>query len=151
MFRISNRTKIKMINFYPPYVGAGIRLAHLSRDFKKAVVTMKLRWWNKNMVGTHFGGSLMAMSDPFYMLLIMENLGRGYIVWDKASTIRFKKPGKGKVTCVFEITDAILDQLKTEADTHGKTEMVLPLQITDEKGEVVSELEKTIYVRRKGA
>ncbi|WP_420387164.1 DUF4442 domain-containing protein [Roseivirga sp.] len=140
-----------MINFYPPYVGAGIRLAHLSRDFKKAVVTMKLRWWNKNMVGTHFGGSLMAMSDPFYMLLIMENLGRGYIVWDKASTIRFKKPGKGKVTCVFEITDAILDQLKTEADTHGKTEMVLPLQITDEKGEVVSELEKTIYVRRKGA
>lgn len=149
MFRISNRTKIKMINFYPPYVGAGIKLSHLSKDFKKAVVTMKLRWWNKNMVGTHFGGSLMAMSDPFYMLLIMQNLGRGYIVWDKASTIRFVKPGKGKVTCVFEITDAILEQLKAEADTHGKTEMVLPLQITDEKGEVVSELEKTIYVRRK--
>ena len=149
MFRLSNRTKIKLINFYPPYLGAGIRLSHLSPDFKKAVVTMKLHWWNKNMVGTHFGGSLMAMSDPFYMLLIMQNLGRGYIVWDKASTIRFKKPGKGKVTCVFEIDDEILHRLKSEANVRGKTEMVLPLEITDEAGEVVCQLEKTIYVRKK--
>lgn len=138
------------MNFYPPFLGAGIRVEHLSKDFKKAVVTLKLRWWNKNMVGTHFGGSLMSMSDPFYMLLIMQNLNRNYIVWDKASTIRFKKPGKGKVTCVFEITDTIIDQLKSEADAHGKTEMVLPLQITNEAGEVVCELQKTVYVRKKG-
>ena len=149
MFRLSNATKIKLMNFYPPFLGAGIRVEHLSPDFKKAVVTLKLRWWNKNMVGTHFGGSLMAMSDPFYMLLIMQNLGRGYIVWDKASTIRFKKPGIGKVTCVFEIDDALIKKLKSEADQYGKTEVLLPLKITNEAGEVVSELDKTVYVRRK--
>ena len=149
MFRLSNRTKIKLMNLYPPFLGAGIRVEHISPDFRKAVIAMKLRWWNKNLVGVHFGGSLMSMSDPFYMLLIMQNMGRDYIVWDKASTIRFKRPGKGKVTCVFEITESILEQLKSEADAHGKTEMVLPLEITDEAGEVVCELEKTIYVRRK--
>jgi len=149
MFRLSNRTKIKLMNLYPPFLGAGIRVEHISADFRKAVIGMKLRWWNKNLVGVHFGGSLMSMSDPFYMLLIMQNIGREYIVWDKASTIRFKRPGKGKVTCVFEITESILEQLKSEADAHGKTEMVLPLEITNGEGEVVCELEKTIYVRRK--
>jgi len=137
------------MNLYPPFLGAGIRVEHISADFRKAVIGMKLRWWNKNLVGVHFGGSLMSMSDPFYMLLIMQNIGREYIVWDKASTIRFKRPGKGKVTCVFEITESILEQLKSEADAHGKTEMVLPLEITNGEGEVVCELEKTIYVRRK--
>ena len=101
------------------------------------------------MVGTHFGGSLMAMSDPFYMLLIMQNLGRGYIVWDKASTIRFMKPATGKVTCVFEIDDVLIEKLRTEADQNGKTEVVLPLKITNEAGEVVCELDKTVYVRKK--
>lgn len=149
MFRLSNRTKIKLMNLYPPFLGAGIRVNHISPDFKKAVISMKLRWWNRNLVGVHFGGSLMAMSDPFYMLLIMQNIGRGYIVWDKASTIRFKKPGKGKVTCVFEIDDALVARLRSEADTHGKTEVVLPLEIKDEQGEVVCELVKTIYVRKK--
>lgn len=149
MFKLSRRTKIKMINYYPPYLGAGIKLEYLSQDFKKAVVGMKLRWWNKNMVGTHFGGSLMSMSDPFYMLLFMQNLGRDYIVWDKATTIRFKRPGTGKVTCVFEIDDDLIHALKTEADESGKAEKVLPLFIKNEADEVVCELEKTVYVRRK--
>ena len=139
MFRLSNHTKIKLMNFYPPFLGAGIRVNHIAPDFKKAVVSMKLRWWNRNLVGVHFGGSLMAMSDAFYMLLILQNLGKEYIVWDKASTIRFKKPGRGKVTCVFEINDALVEQLRSEADTHGKTEIVLPLEITDEEGDVVCE------------
>ena len=91
----------------------------------------------------------MSMSDAFYMLLILQNIGKGYIVWDKASTIRFKKPGKGKVSCVFEINDTIVEQLRAEADAHGKTEIILPLEITDEEGDVVCELDKTIYVRKK--
>ena len=149
MFRLSNQTKIKFMNIYPPFLGAGIRLSYISKDFRKAVVTMKLHWWNRNLVGVHFGGSLMSMSDAFYMLLILQNIGKGYIVWDKASTIRFKKPGKGKVSCVFEINDTIVEQLKAEADAHGKTEIILPLEITDEEGDVVCELDKTIYVRKK--
>lgn len=149
MFKLSRKQRIKLINFYPPYMGAGIRLTSLSDDFMRAEVTMKLRWWNKNLVGTHFGGSLSSMSDPFYMLLLTANLGRDYIVWDKVSTIRFKKPGLGKVSCVFEINQKLIDQIKSEVGELGKKDYILPLEITNEAGEVVCELEKTIYIRKK--
>jgi len=149
MFRLSRRQKIKLMNFYPPYIGAGIRVKYISPDFLRAEIEMKLRWWNKNLVGTHFGGSLMSMSDPFYMLLLVQNLGRDYIVWDKASSIKFKKPGRGKVTCVFEITAELIEQIKTEVGELGKKDYVLPLTITNQEGEVICELEKTVYVRKK--
>lgn len=149
MFGLSKQQKIKLMNFYPPYIGAGIKIKHISDDFMRAEVEMKLRWWNKNLVGTHFGGSLMSMSDPFYMLLLLQKLGRDYIVWDKASSIQFKRPGKGKVTCVFEITESLLTQIKEEVAEHGKKDYMLPLTITNDKGEVVCKLEKTIYIRKK--
>ncbi len=149
MFRLSKQQKIKLMNFYPPYLGAGIRVKSISPDFMRAEIEMKLRWWNKNLVGTHFGGSLMSMSDPFYMLLLIQNLGRDYIVWDKASSIKFRKPGTGKVTCVFEINQEFVDQIKSDVAKSSKKDYVLPLLITNEKGETVCELEKTIYVRKK--
>lgn len=80
MALLSRKQKYKLINWYPPFIGAGIKLTHLSDDFLRAEVEMKLRWWNKNLVGVHFGGSLAAMCDPFYMLLLMNTLGRDFIV-----------------------------------------------------------------------
>lgn len=117
----------------------------------RAEIQMKLRWWNKNMVGSHFGGSLMSMSDPFYMLLLMQNLGREYIVWDKATTIKFKKPGRGKVTCVFEINMRLLNQIREEIELLGKKDYILPLTIVDESDNIICELEKTIYIRKKAS
>lgn len=149
MFRLSRRQKIKLMNFYPPYIGAGIRIKAISEDFMRAEIEMKLRWWNKNLVGTHFGGSLTSMSDPFYMLLLVQNLGRDYIVWDKASSIKFKRPGTGTVKCVFEINQELVDQIIADVAVSGKKDYVLPLIITNEKGQVVCELEKTIYVKKK--
>ena len=83
----------RAVNFWPPFLGAGIRVKHISPDMKFIEVQMKLRWWNANYVGTHFGGSLFAMTDAFYMLMLMANLGRDYIVWDKTASIRYRKPG----------------------------------------------------------
>ena len=83
------------MRLYPPYLGAGIRVTHVSHDFREIDVRMGLHWWNRNYVGTHFGGSLYSMIDPFLMLMFLENLGRDYVVWDKAATIRFKTPGRG--------------------------------------------------------
>jgi hypothetical protein len=80
----------RWINFWPPFLGAGIRVTHIAPDMKSVDVEMKLRWWNANYVGTHFGGSLFAMTDAFYMLMVMANLGRDYIVWDKAASIRYR-------------------------------------------------------------
>lgn len=149
MFKLSGVQKIKLISYYPPYLGAGIRLKSVSNDFKRIEVQMKLRWWNKNYVGTHFGGSLASMSDPFYMLMLMQLLGKGFVVWDKAVSIRFRKPGKGRVRCVFELSDEQVETIRSEVMQFGKKDYVLPVNIVDDEGEVVCEVEKTIYVRKK--
>jgi hypothetical protein len=145
-----NRARLfKLINLWPPYLGAGIRLREVAPDFTSLEVEMKLRFWNRNYVGTHFGGSLYAMTDPFLMLMMMENLGKDYIVWDKAASIRFKKPGKGRVRARFELPRGRISEIRAEADRLPKTEPEFQVQVLNDADEVVAEVHKTLYVRRK--
>ena len=137
------------MNVWPPFLGAGIRVTRLQRDWKEIDVQMKLRRWNSNYVGTHYGGSLFSMADPFYMLMLIENLGSEYIVWDKSASIRFKKPGKGTMTAKFRITDQQLEEIRTALETAEKFEKVFAIEITDESGTTVAEVEKLIHVRKK--
>ncbi len=141
----------RLFRFYPPYLGAGVRVAHISDDFLTVNVEMPLRFYNKNYVGTHFGGSLYSMCDPFFMLMLMNVLGEDYIVWDKAATIRFKKPGKGVVKATFSIPSERIEEIRTAADTQGKVEPVFQASITDSEGSVVAEIDKLLYVRKKSA
>ena len=80
--------------FYMPFVGAGIRVTKVTPDFREVEVKMKLKWYNKNYVGSHYGGSMFSMTDPFYMLMLIQILGKDYMVWDKSACIEFLKPGK---------------------------------------------------------
>lgn len=139
----------RAVNLWPPFLGAGIRVQHIAPDMKSIDVEMKLRWWNANYVGTHFGGSLFAMTDAFYMLMLMANLGRDYIVWDKAATIRYRKPGKGTVRAEFRLTDAQLDDIREKLKTLPKYEPVFKVEVKDEQGTVIAEVEKLLHVRRK--
>lgn len=136
-------------NIWLPYFGAGIHVEEVTPDFQYIRVSMKLKWYNKNYVGTHFGGSLYAMTDPFYMLMLMNNLGRNYIVWDKAANIEFKKPGRGKVVAEFKMTPEEIQQIKVAADANSKYIFDKPVQVKDESGEVVAQITKTLYVRKK--
>lgn len=149
MFRLSSRTKIKLINFYPPYIGAGIKVAHISDDIRRIEVRLKMRWWNKNLFGTHFGGSLASMTDPFYVFIIMQNLGKGYIVWDKSSKINFRKPGVGTVTCIFELSESELADIKAQADAKGKVDVPLKVEVLDMDKKLVCDVEKVVYVRKR--
>ena len=115
------RLMIRAINIWPPILGAGIRVKW-SPDNKAVDVEMKLRFWNRNYVGTHYGGSLYSMTDPFYMLMLMKNLGSDYIVWDKAASIRFRKPGKGRVRAEFRLTDEQLEDIRSKLKTEAKYE-----------------------------
>src|SRR5579864_7421140 len=137
------------VNLWPPFLGMGIRIKRIAPDMKAIDVEMKLRVWNANYVGTHFGGSLFAMTDPFYMLMLIANLGRDYIVWDKAATIRYRKPGRGKVRAEFRLTDAQLADIREKLETLPKYEPVLQVQVKDEAGEVIAEVEKVLHVRKK--
>lgn len=147
--KITPRRMRFLMNIWPPFLGAGIRVRSIAADFHEAHVELRQGWLNRNYVGTHFGGSLFAMTDPFYMLLLLQRLGGEYIVWDKDSRIRFLKPGRGTVHAVFRLPDAELREIRAQADNQGKCEPVFTIQVTDRDGEVVAEVIKTLYVRRK--
>jgi acyl-coenzyme A thioesterase PaaI-like protein len=141
----------RMVNLWPPFAGAGIRIKYIAPDMKAIDVEMKLRFWNANYVGTHFGGSLFAMADPFYMLMLMANLGRDYIVWDKAASIRYRKPGKGTVRAEFRLTNAQLDDIREKLKTLPKYEPVFSVDVKDQQEIVIAEIEKVLHVRKKPA
>lgn len=147
--RLSGRSLKWVLRLYPPLRGAGIRVRRVSDDLREIDVDMKQHWWNMNYVGTHYGGSLYSMTDPFYMLMLLHNLGRDYIVWDKAASIRFRKPGKGRVRAQFRLTAAQLDDFRAQLETQEKIEPVMIVQVLDEQDEVVAEVEKLLYIRRK--
>ncbi len=139
----------RLMNLWPPFMGAGIKVTHIDDDFTTVDVQLKMGLMNKNYVGTHFGGSIFAMTDPFYMLILMKQLGKDYIVWDKSAEIEFKKPGKGKLTAHFNITQKQVKDIKDKADKNNKVEPQFKVDILDEDGDVVAEVRKTLYVRRK--
>ncbi|MCG6947093.1 MAG: DUF4442 domain-containing protein [Deltaproteobacteria bacterium] len=137
------------MSLWPPFLGAGIRVKHIAPDFREVVVSMKLRWYNRNYVGTHFGGSLAAMTDPFYMLMLIHILGSEYIVWDKTSTIDFIAPGKGTVTARFTLKDEQITEIKESTATGDAYLPEFSVDIVNESGEVIATVKKIIYVRKK--
>ena len=141
--------RFKLINWYPPMIGAGIKVIETAPDFTAITVEMKLRWWNRNVVGTQFGGSLYMMCDPFFMAILMTKLGRDYIVWDKAASIRFLKPGRKSVRAHFHIPAEEIARVKLEADTRGKLDAEYEVDVIDTDGVIVAKVHKTLYVRRK--
>jgi acyl-coenzyme A thioesterase PaaI-like protein len=138
---------IRRINLYPPYLGMGVRVRSCSDDFTRFEVELRQRWYNRNLFGTHFGGSLYAMTDPFFVFIVTMNFGRGYIVWDKSACIDFIKPAKGTILGVFEIRNEHLAEIRAEVDELGKNTYHFEADLVDEEGQVVARVRKEIYVR----
>ena len=138
-----------LMNLWPPFLCTGIRVLRLDEDFRHARVRLSARWYNRNYVGTHFGGSLFAMTDPFWMLLVMHAIGDGYIVWDKAGHIEFEKPGRGPVSAEFRLDDAVLGELRAAAADGGKVLRWFETPVRDASGDVVATVRKQLYLRRK--
>ena len=132
---------------FGPYQGASIFPKIIDRHTVE--VTMPLVPLNTNYVGTHFGGSLYAMCDPWFMLILMRLLGRDYIVWDKSAGIRFLRPGRGTVTATFHIPPESVDEIRANADLGKKVEPVFKIEVLDYQGEAVAIVEKRLYVRKK--
>jgi Domain of unknown function (DUF4442) len=139
----------RILNWWPPMMGAGIRVVEFREDFTYAKVQMPLTWYNRNYVGTHYGGSLYSMCDPFYMLLLINALGRDFVVWDKAGSIEYVKPGIGRVTAEFHLSNELLDSLRAMAPDEKRL-VDLNVDVKDDDGDTVARLVKTEYIRRKG-
>jgi len=138
----------RLFNLYPPFLGAGIRVTDISPDWRHLRVRMPLRWYNRNYVGTQFGGSLYTMTDPFLMIMVMRNLGPDYVVWDKAAEIEFVSPGRGAVTAVFALTDEQLDDIRTNTGDSRHLPW-FSVDVKADDGSVVARVRKQLYVRRK--
>jgi acyl-coenzyme A thioesterase PaaI-like protein len=138
-----------LMNLWPPFLFTGIRVLAIGADWRSARVVLRKRWYNRNAVGVHFGGSLFAMTDPFWMILIGEGLGRDYRVWDQAATIDFVAPGRTDVSCDFLVTDAALDDLRSAAADGSKVLRWFDCDVKAPDGSLVARVRKQIYVRRK--
>lgn len=147
--KVSASTLRRVLNVWPPFLFAGIRVRAVSGDYRHARVELRQRWYNRNFVGTHFGGSLFAMTDPFWMIMTMQALGDGYIVWDKAATIEFVKPGRGTVAAEFRLDDAVLEGIRAATAGGDKHLHWFETPVSDADGDIVALVRKQVYVRRK--
>lgn len=138
-----------LLNIYPPYLGTGIRVLSIAPDFREILVQMKLHFYNRNYRRTHFGGSLFAMTDPFYMLMLAKILGNDYLVWDKSASIDFLRPGRGTVRARFVLSSKQIEAIRAATAGNERHLPVLSVDITDEAGEKVARVQKTVYIKRK--
>ena len=145
----SARTVRRALNWYPPLRFAGVRVLEIADDWRRARVVLRRRWYNRNYVGTHFGGSLFAMTDPFWMIMTLRCLGDDYIVWDKAAEIEFVAPGREDVYAEFHVDDAMLDEIRAATATGEKYLRWCETVVATRTGEVIERVRKQLYVRRK--
>ena len=137
------------MDIFPPFLGAGIKITYIRDDWRELHVVMRLSWYNRNASGTHFGGSLYAMTDPQLMLLLMQLLGKEYVIWDKAATIDFVKPGRGTVKAIFTISEEELAVIRERIADGNKYLPEFTVKIIDEQGDLVANVKKVLYIRRK--
>ena len=135
------------LNTYAPYIGAGIKIDHISLDQGLCVVSMGLTALNKNIVGTQFGGSLYSMVDPFYMLMLMHQLGSNYVVWDKSSHIEFVAPGNSRVTARMKIPSTEVITIQELAKDGEAVFREYKVDIVDEQQKLIATITKTLYIR----
>ena len=140
-----------MFNIFPAYRGTGARVLYVASDFREIRVRLALTWRSRNAVGTIFGGSMYAAVDPMYMIMLMKSLGRDYVVWDKAASIRFRKPGRSTLFATFRLDDAELEAIRSATAGGDPIDRTYNVDLIDAGGVVHASVEKVIYVKRVAA
>jgi acyl-coenzyme A thioesterase PaaI-like protein len=146
--KLKANTVRRIMNLWPPFLFSGIVLTRISDDYRQAEVQLRKHWYNQNYVGVHFGGSLFAMTDACYMVMLMEVLGRGYYVWDSRASIEYLKPGRGTVTARFDISEAKLQEILAHTAGGEKYFPDFVVEIKDAVRDVVARVTKTLYVKK---
>jgi acyl-coenzyme A thioesterase PaaI-like protein len=147
----SLRTRITRhaFNVFPAYFGTGARVTYIASDWREVRVALPLSLRTRNYVGTIFGGSMYGAVDPFYMIMLIRNLGPGYVVWDKAASIRFRKPGRRTLGASFRLDEAELRAIRAALEVERSVDRTYRIELADPDGVVCAEVEKVVYVRRR--
>ena len=136
-------------NIYPAYRGTGGWITYIAKDWREIHVKVPLSWQTRNYVGTIFGGSLYAAVDPFYMIMLIKSLGPEYVVWDKAASIRFKRPGRETLFAKFKLREEELVSIKSELENSPKLDRHYQVELQDKSGLIHVLVEKKIFIARK--
>ncbi len=138
-----------LLNAWPPFWGAGIKIHTISSDFRQVTMKLKLRWWNKNANRTQYGGSIFSMTDPVYALMLMGILGEEYFVWDKEADINFIKPGTSELYADFIISQDVLNGILNDTAGGDKTFPEFLVHVKDNTGQIVATVRRVLYIRKK--
>ncbi len=138
----------RLINYWPPFLFSGIRVIGIADDWRRVEAELRLRWWNRNAMGTMFGGSLFAMTDPFYPLMLQHNLGRDYTVWTKSATVEFLSPGRTVAQVSFLLSAEVLQEIRAATEEGKKYEPEFSVVISDPRGRLISKVYLTLHVRK---
>jgi acyl-coenzyme A thioesterase PaaI-like protein len=139
----------RLANLYPPFIGAGVWVSHIADDWSSMTIKLVLRFYNRNYVGTHYGGNLFTMTDPFHMLMLIQRLGPNYNVWDQKAEIEFLRPGRGTVRAEVTIMDPEIEAIRLATSGGRKHFARFEVEILDEQDAVVATVHKTLYIREK--
>jgi hypothetical protein len=147
--KISARALRFGLNLWPPFLGAGICVRSIANDFREVRVELQRRFGSRTASGTHFGASLYAMTDPFFALMVHHNLPGGYLVWDKAGSIEYLAPARGRVSATLTLSQADVDTILRMTAAGDKHLHLFKADVVDREGLVVAKVEKIVYARRK--
>jgi acyl-coenzyme A thioesterase PaaI-like protein len=133
-------------NLFPAYRGTGAWITHIEPDWSEIRVKVPLNWRTRNYVGVTFGGSMYGAIDPLYMMMLINRLGDEYVVWDKAASIDFEKPGRETLYARCRITDEELAAIEADLRDQNSTERVYTTRLVDEDETVHATVRKTVYI-----
>lgn len=138
----------RAMNLWPPFLFAGIRVVEVLPEFRGATVELRLHALSRNYMGTQYGGSLYSMTDPFWVILLMNRLGPGYVVWDRRAEIDYLRPGRTTVRTTFTVPDDMVAEIRQAAETGQRVLRWVSNDIVDTHGTVIATVRREIYVRR---
>lgn len=147
----STRTRLTRwgFNFFPAYRGTGARIDYIAADWREVRIRLPLSWRTRNYVGTIFGGSMFGSVDPIHMVMLIRLLGPEYVVWDRASTIRYFRPGRTTLFAAIVLPEEVTAEIKAEVARLGKVNRDFEVHLKDAEGLVHATCVKTLYIRRK--
>lgn len=139
-----------LFNWFPAYRGTGGRVTYIAGDWREIRIRIPMSWRTRNYVGTIFGGSMYGAVDPMYMFMLIKILGPSYVVWDKAASIRFRRPGREQLYATFRISaDEIAGIRARVASDVGKTETEFTLDLVSGAGEIHASVTKLVSIRKR--
>jgi acyl-coenzyme A thioesterase PaaI-like protein len=145
---VANKMRCCSFYFFACYRGTGARLRHIAADWSEVRLDLPLSWRTRNYVGTIFGGSIYAAVDPIYMLMLIRRLGPDFVVWDKAATIQFKKPGRETLHARFVVSNEELAAIRSALESQRSVDRTYLVELTDGSGTTCATVEKIIYIRK---